>query len=180
MGKLTRFRKGQIPWNKGLKGICKANSGSFKKGDFAREKHPRWNGGRRETVNGYIMVNVPGHPKAYRNEVYEHIVVAEKKLGRYLEKGENVHHINGIKYDNRPENLVVCKTWAEHQEHHRKYKHYEEDNCPEPINVGDKIVIGKKIRICVACNKCNNLFWKLIDHGKVVYKYCKICRPRKS
>lgn len=120
----------RIAWNKGTKGLVKANSGSFKKGEhrsrstefkkgeMSREKHPLWKGGRRNTVNGYIMVNVPNHPRAYRNEVYEHIIIAERKLGRYLEDNERVHHINGIKYDNRPENIMIFGSHKEHMRHH--------------------------------------------------------------
>ena len=49
---------------------------------------------------------------------YEHTVVAEAILGRKLRKNEVVHHKNGDKKDNRPDNLEVL-TRSEHAKHHR-------------------------------------------------------------
>lgn len=68
----------------------------------------RWSGGRRVEPNGYVAVLMPGHPRARANGyVYEHQLVAETSLGRFLTTAEVVHHVNHVKTDNRPENLRV-------------------------------------------------------------------------
>lgn len=68
-----------------------------------------WKGGKRES-KGYIEVYQPNHPSlkgTKRMYVREHRLVMENKIGRYLEKWEEVHHLNSVRNDNRPENLEL-------------------------------------------------------------------------
>lgn len=74
------------------------------------ENSPHWKGGRRQSGQGYVEVYSPDHPSVQgtkRMYVREHRLVMEQKLGRLLERWEEVHHINGIRNDNRPENLEL-------------------------------------------------------------------------
>lgn len=85
-------------------------------------RNNNWRGGRSKATNGYILVRVGvGHPMAdVRGYVYEHRLVASNKMGRILLRSELVHHINGDKTDNRPENLEVLKSVTHHLARHRK------------------------------------------------------------
>lgn len=88
---------------------------------------PAWNnkGGSTDSA-GYRLVHVKG------KQVREHRVVAEKMLGRKLKPGEVVHHKNGDRSDNRPENLQVLASHSEHMKEHARERLAMKANGVEP------------------------------------------------
>ena len=73
-----------------------------------RGNNPNWKSGRTKLKNGYINIYKPEHPNAMGGKyMREHRLVMEKSLGRYLKSTEYVHHVNGVKDDNRIENLKI-------------------------------------------------------------------------
>jgi len=71
------------------------------------ESNGAWKGGRTYHKKGYVKVRDPEHPRASRGYVFEHILVIEAALARFLEPDESVHHRNGVRGDNRLENLEL-------------------------------------------------------------------------
>jgi hypothetical protein len=148
------FKKGNVPWNKGLilpgfgfqpghevseevrQKLREANLGEnspnfgTKRSDETKEKirvtklrdkNPNWNGGKK-TLRGYVYILKPEHPLNNAGYVLEHRLVMEDAIGRYLTKEEVVHHINGIRNDNRIENLMLFENDGKHKAHHLKSK----------------------------------------------------------
>lgn len=102
----NRQESTQLAHNQGRVNVCKGRN------------HRWWKGGRSTHSNGYILISQPGHHRAdCRGYVPEHVLVAEKKIGRALKPNEIVHHNNHIRTDNRPENLDVM-TNVEHGKMH--------------------------------------------------------------
>jgi hypothetical protein len=89
---------------------------SFRKG----KKYPPYKIGRRfKMPQGYILVYRPDHPFASKSgNIMEHRLVMEQVLDRYLKPEERIHHINGIKDDNRPENLQLFDNLSKHSNYH--------------------------------------------------------------
>ncbi len=130
----NRFEKEAV-WNKGLKNIysdealrkmSEARKGkpSANKGkkfpQYSGARHPNWKGGR--TYNkGYVYVKVSDHPYSNKSKYMgEHRLIMEQHIGRYLERNEVIHHINGVTDDNRIENLKLLNNTKEHNLKHRR------------------------------------------------------------
>lgn len=75
--------------------------------------------------NGYLLAWAPDHPAAQRKRVFEHRLVMEGALGRFLDPRETVHHKNGVRDDNRPENLEL---W--NRRHPQGTRPGEAPHCP--------------------------------------------------
>jgi uncharacterized protein (DUF1330 family) len=83
---------------------------------YCREDNFNWHGGRFLDKDGYVMILSVDHPnKNGRGYVQEHRLVIEKKIGRYLNKEESVHHKNKNKQDNSLENLMLFKNISAHR-----------------------------------------------------------------
>lgn len=89
-------------------------------GQPGKENH-QYKSGRRIDLDGYVLVTAPSHHPYARKRtnrstklIYEHRLVLEQKLGRYLHPEEVVDHIDGLTLHNAPENLRLFASNAEH------------------------------------------------------------------
>lgn len=121
--KLSKKHRNNI--GKGLKGKkrseeTKRRMSKSAKGKHMGSKHWCWKNGKM-IKDGYVWIYQPSHPfcNSKRYIKYSRIVM-EKHLCRYLLPEEIVHHINGIKTDDRIKNLQLLSNKAEHMRLHRR------------------------------------------------------------
>jgi len=122
--KMIKAKIGHIPWNKNKE---------FPQ--IRRNKHFNWKGGRIIHSNGYIRILNPEHPHNDGGYVYEHRLIIEKIIKRFLLPIEEVHHLNKIIIDNRPNNLMA---FVNHSAHFKFEFH------PNKIKPTDIIFDGRK------------------------------------
>jgi hypothetical protein len=120
-----RQRWGQPPLKQGL--VRGANHASWKGGEYV----DKW---------GYRRIYSPDTGRAFPY-VNEHTLIAEQMTGRRIRPDEVVHHINGIKTDNRPDNLLVL-TRSEHKLLHAQL----EALAFELLRAGDIVFDGDSYR----------------------------------
>lgn len=117
--------------------IKRNSKGQFIKG----ERNISFKGGKNYDGQGYIRILKRDHPFNNNGYVLEHRLVMEKKLGRFLDPKEIVHHINHKKDDNRKENLILLTRQIHPSRIHLKGK-IRSKEIGEKIS---KILMGHKV-----------------------------------
>lgn len=92
-----------------------------RRGSATGAMNAAYKSGRRLDRDGYILVSAPeGHPYARMTKgrhigiIYEHRLLMEQELGRYLLPTETVDHIDGLRLHNSPENLRLFDSNSDH------------------------------------------------------------------
>ena len=126
----TEFKKGMIPFSKLHPEIIPRGKIHYMFGKHLSEKAKKilsnfrktktgikssnWQGGGK-IDKGYVFLYKSDHPFAKRNYISEHRLIVEKQINRYLISEESCHHLNKIKIDNRPKNLMAFATESAHK-----------------------------------------------------------------
>ena len=143
--------------------ICQAHrSRFFRHGNY--DISPNWNNLKKGTPLitklGYLRINING------KRILHHRYIIEQHIGRKLKKKERIHHINGIKTDNRIENLKLFKNHSKHMKNSHSVMWYKRkdrysnktiknifESLNKPSNPTEPCFCGKKFMARNLCAK---------------------------
>lgn len=103
------------------------------------KNNPSWKGGRMTVKSGHILILQKSHPFCNTNgRVFEHRLVIEKSIGRYLTKTEHIHHIDCDPSNNEISNLVITSN-SENSKAHGSLNYLVKKLIEDDIIVFNKI-----------------------------------------
>lgn len=129
---------------------------------------PNWRG-RKPVTGPYLTRSVHGIAKR------DHVIIAERALGRPLPEGVEVHHVDGDGHNNANRNLVICQDTAYHQLLHKRQRVLEAGGNPNADYLcsacrrprpKEMFAVrksgahaGKPISFCTPCNRARRKAW---------------------
>lgn len=119
--------------------------------------------------DGYVRIQLPDHPRAdHGGYVFEHILVAERALGKFLVQPAVVHHVNEQRRENHPTNLVICEDVTYHQLLHARMR-----------MIADRKASGKVCRLC-GVRRPFDQFVRRAKNVDGLYSWCKDCKHARA
>lgn len=148
--------------------------------------------GSRVDALGYVRIRVPNHPRGWgsKSDMTEHSVVMERSIGRFLDKGECVHHIDGNRQNNVLSNLQLMSVGDHGTHHHPKEPRGPCSSCGANestrfVRTGgtdfcwkcylkSRYIAGKDKGRKEKCVKCGHSF----GYKRLINGVCGVCRNR--
>ena len=128
--------------------------------DRTGEHNSHWRGGVFTGSDGRRFIYMPSHPNAMNGKyVAEYRLLVEQNIGRYLNRNEVIHHLNGNPRDNRLENLAVMSQ-SDHAKIHntgkRRGRWAMKYDCCKSCGTSDDTTPVTKHGGLGLCRRCRN------------------------
>lgn len=153
IGEILNITKGYLPrW--------------YKKWGIQSEKilgiyHKNYKNGR-SLSSGYCLISILNQSKTSIRHVYEYVLIAEKALGKSLVVGQEVHHVDNNKINNKNNNLVICENQKYHGLLHVRTKALKKSGNANNM----------KCEYCKKWDDLKNLFQRNKKRNGYAHKQC--------